>query len=81
MPSIDMKKERLIKGINILDLFVECKLSESKGEVRRLIRQGGCSINDKKIIDEKALINSSYITNKGIILKSGKKKVLRVKVI
>lgn len=78
MPSFEFSLESIRNGISVLDLFVKCGLCQTKGEVRRLIRQNGCKVNDKKIIDEKIVIDSNYITDKGIILRSGKKKVCRV---
>ena len=78
MPSIEVSSEIIKNGISVLDLFVTSGLCESKGEVRRLIQQNGCKVNDKRISDEKAIIDSNYITNKGIILRNGKKKVCRV---
>ena len=78
MPSTEMPYERFKQGIGVLDLFVECGLSSSKGEVRRLIQQGGCRINEDKITDEKMIVTDKMATDKGIILKSGKKKVHRI---
>lgn len=78
MPTITISKDEINNGIGVLDLFVRSGLCESKGEVRRLIQQNGCKVNDEKINDEKKIIDKSYLTEKGIILKSGKKKVCRV---
>ncbi|MBP7552886.1 MAG: tyrosine--tRNA ligase, partial [Spirochaetes bacterium] len=78
MPSIEIEKSRVTNGINVLDIFVESGLCSSKGEARRLIQQGGIRINDDKIDDEKAVVGESFITQKGILLKSGKKKIVRV---
>lgn len=78
MPTTDISNNRLNQGINVVDLFVECKLCSSKSEVRRLISQGGCRINNEKILDEKIMIDSTFITDKGVILKSGKKKIHRI---
>jgi tyrosyl-tRNA synthetase len=81
MPTTDMPRSRFEHGVGVLDLFVESGLCASKSEVRRLIQQNGCKVNDDKITDEKAIINSSFITDKGIILRSGKKKVHRINVV
>ncbi len=81
MPKTDMPKSRFEQGVSVLDLFVECGLCSSKGEVRRLIQQNGCRINDEKVTDDKLVINASFITEKGIILKNGKKKIHRINVI
>ncbi|HOF00219.1 MAG TPA: S4 domain-containing protein, partial [Spirochaetota bacterium] len=78
IPSIEIEKSRITNGINVLDIFVESGLCSSKGEARRLIQQGGIRINDDKIDDEKTVVGESAITEKGILLKSGKKKIIRV---
>ena len=80
MPTTEIAKERLDGGIGILDLMVECGMAATKSEVRRLIVQGGCKINGEKITDDKMAVNASHITDKGIILQMGKKKIHRIKV-
>ena len=34
-----------------MDLLVACGLAASKGEARRLVQQGGVSVNDEKVPD------------------------------
>lgn len=80
MPTTEIAKERLDGGIGILDLMVECGMAATKSEVRRLIVQGGCKINGEKITDDKMVVNTSNVTDKGIILQMGKKKIHRIKV-
>lgn len=80
MPTTEIAKERLDAGIGILDLMVECGMAATKSEVRRLIVQGGCKINGEKITDDKMVVNTSNVTDKGIILQMGKKKIHRIKV-
>ncbi len=55
--------------IGLLTLLVKCSLASSNGEARRLVQQGGVSINDEKILDPQAFIN----LNKAVIIKKGKK--------
>lgn len=80
MPTTEIPTERLDGGIGILDLMVECGMAATKSEVRRLIVQGGCKINGEKITDDKMVVNTSNVTDKGIILQIGKKKIHRIKV-
>ena len=56
--------------ISITDLLVQTKLAPSKGQARRLIEQGGISINDEKISDINYMIEK---IDEYIILKKGKK--------
>ena len=60
-------------GKRLVDILVENKAIESKGEGRRLIKQNGISINDRKVSDPDYRI-SEYDLDRGIIIKIGKKK-------
>ena len=55
--------------IGLLTLLVKCGLAASNGEARRLVQQGGVSVNDEKVLDPKALVN----LDKAVIIKKGKK--------
>jgi tyrosyl-tRNA synthetase len=56
------------------DLLVETKTANSKSDARRLIQQGGVTINGAKISDHFTIIN----INQEIILKVGKRKFAKV---
>lgn len=60
------------KDIGLLDLLVLTKLVPSKGEGRRLVTQGGISVNKVKINDVNLVIKIEDL-NKGVIIKKGKK--------
>ena len=70
-------EEKIInkKQISIIDLLIETKLTASKSEARRLIKQGGVKVDDKVVIDEKEIIN----LDKERIIKVGKRKFVKVK--
>jgi tyrosyl-tRNA synthetase len=73
----DNLAEHKIKGkkeIGIIDLIMEVKFAPSKGEARRLVTQGGVSLNGEKIED----INHSIKLNGEKILKVGKRKFIRI---
>jgi tyrosyl-tRNA synthetase len=62
------------KEINILDLIILVDFAPSKGEARRLVTQGGVSIDGEKISDVQ--YNVSVI--QGMILKVGKRKFIKL---
>ena len=62
------------KEINILDLIILVDFAPSKAEARRLVTQGGVSIDGEKISDVQC--NVSVI--KGMILKVGKRKFIKL---
>ena len=49
MPTTELNKDEFGEDIGLLDLLVLTKLAASKGEGRRLVEQGGISINGEKI--------------------------------
>jgi len=59
--------------INILDLIIKVNFAPSKGEARRLVIQGGVSINGQKITD----VNLKTTLTDGMILKVGKRKFIK----
>jgi tyrosyl-tRNA synthetase len=75
MPSTQLENSDFTDGaIGVLNLMVRCGLCKSNGEARRLIEQGGVSINDVKVTDAKASVNSADFDEKGyIVIKKGKK--------
>lgn len=78
IPSVSIPSARLKDGIPILALFVEAGLAASKSEARRLIQQGGASINEDRVSDENALVNAGALKNGAMLLRAGKKRVCRV---
>ena len=62
------------KEINILDLIVLVNFAPSKGEARRLVTQGGVTIDSEKISD----VQSSISVKSGMILKVGKRKFIKL---
>ena len=58
--------------IFLSDVLVQCGLSSSKGEAKRLIQQGGISVDEEKISDFSAKITKAQLL-KGIKIKKGKK--------
>ena len=58
--------------ILMLDVLVECKLCASKGEAKRLIQQGGVSVEDEKITALDYKLTKQQL-EKGVKIKKGKK--------
>lgn len=80
LPSINIDKATLEKGISVLDLFVQAGLAASKGEAKRLIEGGGAKCNDAPITDVAATIVANDLTSDGYIkLSAGKKRHALVK--
>jgi tyrosyl-tRNA synthetase len=63
------------ESVNIIGLLTDAKLAASKGEARRLIDQGGVSIDDERVTDPNMLLPDKD----DFILKVGKRRFLKVK--
>ncbi len=79
VPSMNMDISRLDEGVSYLDLFVETGLCPSRSEVRRLGKQGGLYINDKRITDAMQQLSKSDFDDGSILLRTGKKRYYRIK--
>ena len=64
--------------IGLLDLLVNAKFVQSKGEARRLIEQNGLSMDGAIITDPQLIITATDLKN-GILFKKGKKNFLLIK--
>lgn len=73
MPSTEVEKEKIEAGMGILDLLVLAKLAPSKGEGRRLVTQGGISIDSSKVTDAAFTVGLDLFKDGQIIIKKGKK--------
>jgi tyrosyl-tRNA synthetase len=75
VPMYTVDKETLKIGVNIVDLLGEkTAIFPSKGEVRRMIKGGGVSLNKAKVEDETLLIGINDLLNESYILfQKGKK--------
>ena len=60
------------EGLSLLDAMVIAKLIASKGEGRRLIEQGGVSVNNEKVTDVYILLTNAML-KAGVKIKKGKK--------
>jgi tyrosyl-tRNA synthetase len=79
VPSKVIPRVDIVTGIGALDLFVLAGLASSKSEARRLVQQGGAIINDRKVEDEKTVIDASWLDGNGaLFLRAGKKRVFRI---
>ncbi len=78
VPTVKVEKALLENGIGVLDLFTKAGLSSSNGEARRLVMQGGALVNGVKVTDPRKVFTSSDLEDGALLLKSGKKKFMKV---
>ena len=74
MPTTELTNDDLGGGqIDVLTLLVKCGLAASKGEARRLVQQGGVTVNDQKINSIDAAFGCEQFTGDGVVIRKGKK--------
>ncbi len=75
MPSVIVEESDFIDGrVLVSDIMIKAEIAKSKGECRRLIEQGGVSVNDSKISDPFTKLSKDDFAADGyVIIKKGKK--------
>jgi len=80
--KIDVEKEKITDGIDVVSFLADTAIFPSKGEARKTVQGGGVSINRKKVeaIDSK-IDNSMLLHNQYLLVQKGKKNYYLVKVV
>lgn len=74
MPTTEISADDFTDGkLLVLDLLMKAGLTPSKGEGRRLVTQGGVSIDDQKVTDIAAAVTASDFEKGYLVIKKGKK--------
>ncbi len=78
LPTHTMSAAQLDEGVWIVQLLSDSGLCKSNGDARRLIRGGGCYLNDQRVTDDKTTVGSAQLVDGQIMLKAGKKNLRRI---
>lgn len=78
MPTTIISRSRLADGISPMEIFAEVGLTSSRGEARRMIKQGGLYVNDRRVESLEDVLDENNLTPDGILLRAGKKKYHRL---
>lgn len=75
VPQFEVSRDELSSGIKAVDLFTDNAAAfTSKGEMRKLVQNGGVSVNKEKLTAFDTIINSeSLLDGKYLLLQKGKK--------
>ena len=73
IPATEMPADKFAEPVGILNLMTELGLIKTNSEGRRLITQGGVSLDDEKISDPKLELTKDDFKNGEIIIRKGKK--------
>lgn len=80
MPTTTYPKAELEEGKDLITLLVDTKLAKNRSEGRRLIQQGGVTVNDEKITDFVRVFTTADFDEEGaLVIKKGKKGFHQIK--
>lgn len=81
MPTVALSADDFEDGqVQIIKIMLKAGLIKSNGEGRRLIQQGGVSVDDQKVTDPLSTVSAADFEKGHIILKKGKKVFYKVSV-
>ncbi len=81
VPQFAVSKDELGEGINIIELSaVKTSIFSSKGEARRMLKDGGVRVNKTRVSSSEEVVTSDALLNgKFILVQKGKKKYFLLK--
>ncbi len=77
LPELVVPAADLAHGIMVAELLVRAGFCTSKGEARRMIRQGGTKLGETAVTDETLKVSAMDLASSPI-LKAGKKRMVRI---
>ena len=79
MPTAALAAEAVTEnGVNAIDLLLATGLVASRGEARRVIEQGGLTVDDERIGDGRAMIAKAAFDKGYVVVRKGKKSFCKV---
>ena len=74
MPSTKLADDDFTDGaVDILSVLIKAGITKSRGEGRRLVEQGGVSVDDVKVTDSTMSFAQADLKEKPVVIKKGKK--------
>lgn len=75
MPTTALKAEQFAEDgtITVIDILVAASLAKSKGEARRLIEQGGITVDDERVTNIAKAVSKTDFEKGHVLVKKGKK--------
>lgn len=75
VPSRELPRERLANGLALVEALVEAGLVKSKSEARRTVEQGGAYVNNRRMGEVEAVLDTHHLASESVmVLRVGKKK-------
>jgi tyrosyl-tRNA synthetase len=74
LPSVEVARGELGRGVSVVELFRRSGLVASKGEARRLIQGGGARLNEAKVEDDAMQVTLDDLIDGRLLLSAGRKR-------
>ncbi len=82
VPSIEIKKELLTEGYDLISFLADTQIFPSKGEARKMWQAGGLSLNKEKISTDKTqIVSADLLRDAYLLVQKGKKNYYLVKAV
>jgi tyrosyl-tRNA synthetase len=82
VPQSEISRGELEAGIGMVDFLSEKSgIFASKGEARRMLKEGGVQVNKEKALEEATVTSAYLLNNKYILAQKGKKNYFLVKAV
>ena len=80
VPTYTYPADKLAEGVDIISILVDTKLAPTRSEARRLVNQGGVTVNDVKVPAFDSVYGSKdFNENQAFMVKKGKKGFYQIK--
>ncbi len=76
--TTSLPREKLVQGIEAYLLLVEAGICKTRGEARRLIAQGGVTLNDQRVSSFDQKVYLQQLQDNSLLLKIGKKRFHKI---
>ncbi len=74
VPQVTFKKDNLKEGVDLIQFLADTGIFSSKGEARKMLQQGGVSINKSKVSGAELSLNEAHLLNERYtLIQKGKK--------
>jgi len=82
VPGIEIKKEMLENGYDIVSFLADTQIFPSKGEAKKMWQAGGLSLNKEKVTSDKTQVSGNdLLQGKYLLVQKGKKNYYLIKAV
>ncbi|CAN5581899.1 tyrosine--tRNA ligase [soil metagenome] len=74
VPTTTVSRSRLAGGVPVAELLVAADLEPSLSKARRLLEQGGASVNNERVAADRAVGEGDLIAGRAVLLRAGKRR-------